>query len=414
VQQQSAETPEKEIMDAESFLTLDVISAVLFVLLLGAFLIRNRARIAVQKIIWPLFYIVMYRTKIGLATMERWSTKYRETIKLFGYFSIGIAFFGMLVASFSVVYMIVQLIFQPLAAEAGVSMVLPFTNVPGIGYLSFWHFIIAIFILMIVHEFSHGIVARAHGVEVKSSGFAVIGILAPILPAAFVEPDEEKMKKKEDIVQYSVFAAGPVSNIMLALLLFLAFPALNSLEDRMTIPEGFSYTLINNSLPAAQSGMTDSTIYALNGQRMDDYTTFAYGMLCVKPGDNVTLSTKKGNFSMIAAVNPSDEKRGFIGIKPQQNERDWKPEYQKVGPVFGWFKELFKWIMMLNFLIGLTNLLPIAIVDGGRMFQIALTKTVKDRKRANKIFGLIAILFIIFLLFGLLTSWFGNPFALLK
>jgi membrane-associated protease RseP (regulator of RpoE activity) len=403
-------------MDAAflNFLTLDVVSAILFVVLMGIFLYRNRAQIGLQKILFPFLYILMYRTKVGIATMERWSEKYREQIKLFGYFCIGIGFFGMIIASYSIVYMIVQLIFKPEVAEAGVSLVVPFTNVPGIGYLSFWHFIIAVFVLMIIHEFAHGIVARAHGLSIKSSGLAVIGVLAPILPAAFVEPDEEKMKKKDDIVQYSIFAAGPVANIMLALLLLLVFPQLTSIENTMTVPQGFSYTLINDSLPASQSGMNDSIINSLNGEKIDDYTQFQYGMLCVKPNHELTIGTMKGNYTMTAVANPADATRGFIGIKPKQNERIWKPHFETFGPVYSWFTELIKWIMALNLLIGLTNLLPVAIVDGGRMFQVVLKRTVKDRGRANKIFGIIAIIILICILFGLLTSWFGNPFALLK
>ena len=102
-----------------------------------------------------------------------------------------------------------------------------------------------------VHEFSHGVVARAHNVEVKSSGFAVLGIVLPIIPAAFVEPNEDKLKKEDAIVQYSIFAAGPVSNIFLAIIFFLVMISVfNPIEARLMEPIGFSADITNSTLPA--------------------------------------------------------------------------------------------------------------------------------------------------------------------
>ena len=95
-------------------------------------------------------------------------------------------------------------------------------NVPGLGILPFWYWLIAIFVIAVVHEFSHGIVARAHNIPVKHTGLAFFG---PII-GAFVEPDEKKLRAGKDITQYSVYAAGAFSNVILALLalLLLAYP----------------------------------------------------------------------------------------------------------------------------------------------------------------------------------------------
>ena len=38
---------------------------------------------------------------------------------------------------------------------------------------------------------------------------------------------------------------------------------------------------------------------------------------------------------------------------------------------------MFKWLFLLNLFVGLFNLLPLGIVDGGRMLQILLHKTIK-------------------------------------
>src|SRR3989338_644264 len=96
---------------------------------------------------------------------------------------------------------------------------------------SFLHWIISLFIIAIIHEFSHGVIARVYNIKIKSSGFAFLG---PI-PAAFVEPDEKKMEKSSAKAQLSILAAGSFSNILLALLviliLFFVSPFTNSLLE---------------------------------------------------------------------------------------------------------------------------------------------------------------------------------------
>ena len=43
--------------------------------------------------------------------------------------------------------------------------------------------------MIIIHEFSHGILARVENVKINSIGL----LLFAIIPGAFVEPDEEKL-----------------------------------------------------------------------------------------------------------------------------------------------------------------------------------------------------------------------------
>ena len=72
-------------------------------------------------------------------------------------------------------------------------------------YVPFWYWLIALFILAVVHEFAHGVIGERWGVRIKSSGFAFLGILAPIMPAAFVEPNEEDLAKKKWWQKIAVF-----------------------------------------------------------------------------------------------------------------------------------------------------------------------------------------------------------------
>jgi len=401
---------------------IDISSAVIFVILLGLFLLINKKKIALQKIVFPLLYIILYRTKIGIKFMDKIATRYREHVKLFGYAAIGLGFFGMLYISLGVLFMFIRMVFRPELKEPGISLVLPFTNVPGIGYLSFWHWIIAIFILAVIHEFAHGVVARAHGLKIKSSGFAVFGVIAPILPAAFVEPDEKVMNKQKDIVQYSVFAAGPIINIIFALILIMLLPytadmtggKLAPFEDTITEPVGLSFNILNESYPAAKAGLQDGMIIsAINGKPVDDYTDFAIQLMRIKPNQEIIITADEDEYSLTTAVHPDNEELAFLGIVPLKNERRIVDDYADIAPMFYWFRGLFKWLFLLNLFIGLANLLPLGIVDGGRMLKIALDKTVRNKAKAKQIWGTIAIAFLLILVFGLITSYLGNPFALL-
>ena len=323
----------------------------------------------------------------------------------------------MIFISINIILMIYSLLTVPEPA-AGVSLVLPFTNVPGIGYLSFLHWIIAIFVLAIVHEFSHGIVAKANGLDIKSSGFAFFSLIAPIIPAAFVEPDEKKLSKQSDIVQYSIFAAGPMANIALAVILFLLFPfvanpaQLAPFEATITEPIGFSFDLTNSTLPAAEAGLQSGMIITgFEGEDITEARPFLEKMnYCKEAGETISISTVNETYAVTSAeVNG----RGIIGISNIKNERRMKPEFEYLKHPFFWIKSLLRWLFLLNLFIGLFNLLPLGIVDGGRMLKTLLDSTMKNKKKATKLWGFISLFFLLALLLGLFVSYLGNPFAFL-
>lgn len=396
-------------------MNFEIILAILFVVFLSVFLIVNRAKLVVQKIIHPILYMVMYKSQFGIKFINKFADKYKELVKVFGYCCIGFGFIGMIYVTISVVYTLYAMLSAPSPA-AGVSLVLPFTNIPGVGYLSFLHWIVAIFVLALVHEFSHAIVARAHGIEIKSSGFAFLCLFAPIIPAAFVEPDEKKMHKHSDVVQYSIFAAGPMMNILIAVLILIAMPyvlnpgTLAPFEDKITEPIGFSFEVLNASLPAGQAGLeTGMIVSSVNGNTVKNAQQFAENMYyCANPGDIVNLTADGSVYSVKTADNSG---KALLGINNIKNERRVLPKYEWIKHPYYWTKELFRWLFLLNLFIGLFNLLPLGIVDGGLMMGLLLKSTNKNEHRAKKIWAIISTTLLLILLFSLLATYFGNPFA---
>jgi len=385
---------------------IDFISAIVFVVGLGIFLILKRKNLQLQSLVrigkFPIIFVLLMKTKWGLKFMDKMATRHRESIKLFGLISIGVGFVGMLLGIIYVVVALSIFLFKPQSQAANVALILPFTNIPGMGYLSFWHFLISLFIIALVHEFAHGIVARAHDIKVTSSGFGVLSVLIPIFPLAFVEPDEKSLPKKPDYVQHSVFAAGPVINIALAIICMLLVSfVFVPIEGALTEPKGFTYNTINSSYPAHI--LPNSTITGLNGRTIDTYTDFYEGMRCVVPGETIEIETYNGSYSITPVPSPDDPEKGFIGITPIQNERRIKAGYEISGPIFGWLKQLFIWLMNLNLAIGFVNLLPLFIVDGGRMFGVAAEKIAPGK--SNRIIYVVGMICLFVILFGLVKQY---------
>jgi len=367
-----------------------------------ALLIIFRKKIEVQAKI-----IFLYRMKWGLRWMDKVAQKRRPWIILCGYIGAGVGFIGMIVISYVLIKNLVSLIVSP-AATSGVSLVLPGMNIPGLGVLPFWYWLIAIFLIAITHEFSHGVVARAHNLKVKNTGLVMFG---PII-GAFVEPDEKQIRKQEDIKQYSILAAGAFTNIVLALvaLLLLNF-AFTPLQQTMVEPTGFTFeSYFGENMPAEQSGILPGTLITeINGQETKDFNSFSADLACLKPGDKLSLATPEKNYQLTLAENPDSPGKPFLGVYSITNQFAVKePFKQGLGKiaymVLDWWNGLLRWFFLLSLGIGLFNLLPLPIVDGGRMMQVFL-QSLKGKEKGDKVYKNISIFFLLVLVLNLVFPY---------
>jgi len=131
---------------------------------------------------------------------------------------------------------------------------------------------------------------------------------------------------------------------------------------------------------------------------------FSQEILLSKPGDTIQIQTNETTFSLIAADHPDGSKKAYIGILGLTNEYKFIGN-QPVGnfffDIFLWLKNLFQWIFVLSFGIGLANLLPLGPVDGGRMLQVALQKIYKNKEKGNMLWKKISILFLLILVINI-------------
>jgi len=349
--------------------------------------------------------IFLYRTKVGVNFINRFAKKHERSIKFFGLAGIGIAVLGIIAIVILLFHNLYNLITQP-SAQSGVSLILPGVHIPGspitIPLITGW---ISLFIVIIVHEACHGIVGKANGLDIKSSGLAFLGPIA----GAFVEPDEKKLLKKDDAVKHSVFAAGPVANIILGVIAFLLIIAVfTPLTNAITTPVGFSIGNVQDGYPAKEAGITGGMIITeINGVKIVDYEQFKDEISTIKPHEQVNITANNTLFTLVTAEHPDNPRKPYFGISNIKNERVLKNKSQGMKiffAVFKWIEEVVVLLFILGIGIGMANLLPLGPIDGGRILEAAASSIFgikKGRKIWIKVSWFVLLLLLINILFPL-------------
>ncbi len=172
--------------------------------------------------------ILMWKTKKGRKFIDKLSK--RNIWKYYGNVSILICVVAMLFTTFLLLWnLIISFKISPKSAPSPRLMI----GIPGINpIIPIGYGVFALAIAIAAHEVTHGIMARFGKIRLNS-----LGLLFLIFPiGAFVEPNEEELKKVSRIKRSRVFAAGPATNIIIAficllLLSFLFSPFIHSKVD---------------------------------------------------------------------------------------------------------------------------------------------------------------------------------------
>ncbi len=224
------------------------------------------------------------------------------------------------------------------------------------------YFAVAVVIAAAVHELFHAFTAVIHGVPVKGLGFALVAIV----PLAFTEIDEEGFKKARLRSRLVVLAAGPASNIILALLL---------------VPV----------LSAVMSPTTLAVIDVVHGSLAEHYGIKPYSLILSINGTPATLENLREVFSVNETVNismeimePDGSIRNITVTKPWNTTRLGvyivsapKPSLaQRYGvALMIHLSGLLQYSFLVNYSLALINAAPLFITDGGRIVYEWIKKT---------------------------------------
>jgi membrane-associated protease RseP (regulator of RpoE activity) len=391
--------------------------------------------------------VALYRTKIGVSLMERWGKGGAKFIRVLATIGMWVGFAGILFMVYMLADGLYNFIFVP-EAPATLAPILPGVRIPGVEvFVPFWYGIIALFVTIVIHEFSHGLVAAAYNLKVKHSGFVMFGPL----PGAFVEPDEKQLLKAPRKAQLSVFAAGPFSNILLTILLIILFGFLPTfanamggssegletftkytsivntakIQDELYRPTGLRLSSVVTGSAAEEAGMENGTLVTtINGndiiENQEGFEAEIAALYNLTPGQVVVMENANESWTIIARPRADDPARGQMGIlfsNYLEAEKDPAAleKYGKTGFVLiNVFIQQIFWIILLSSGIGLANLLPLGPVDGGRMLLLSLEKWL-PKKKAMAVWSKITVgvvIVVLLLVLGpivrhLLASWFS-------
>lgn len=386
-------------------MNFDLLFAVLFYGLILLFYLRNKEKFKVQG---KVFFL--YPTHLGLKLMDKIAKAFPRSLRVLSYVSIFIGFTGMGYIFYVLINGTYNLLLGSLgiipAVAPTIAPVLPGVKIPGAPVLSFFHWVISIFVVAVVHEFSHGVFARLYNLKVKSSGFAFLG---PIL-AAFVEPDEKHLAKAKSKEQLAVFSAGPFSNFIFGFLFLLIFSfATGPLESNMIDADGIIVNQVMEGYPAEKAGIeAPFVIKSINSEEVLDYVNFSRVVSDIKPNEKIVLKTEEDNFEIVTVKNPDNESKGFIGISGFDQKTKIRGSFEKkyygnsIYGVLHWINLLVVWLFIINIGIGLFNLLPLGPVDGGRMFLVVVLSVFKDKNKAQKVWNIVSMFCLLLIVINML------------
>ncbi|MCH7850015.1 MAG: site-2 protease family protein [Nanoarchaeota archaeon] len=434
----------------------------------------------------------LYRTQAGIKFINYVGDTYKKTLSRLRYVIIGVG----LVLMASMIWMLGQTLWIYIKFPGITDIIKAPPIAPLIPYFPklfgmesffppfyFTYFIVALAIVAVVHEGSHGIFMRRFKVPIKSTGLVFLG---PIL-GAFVEEEKRGFEKKKTVEQMTILGAGVFANLVFAMIFYLLYVAfffssfaasgyiftsyayvstpidsidsfgrdigereiiinggttimnftevivgeetyLMSTNNRRLILEGTDFTGQNVLLfpqnPAIKTGLK-GIIVEIDDQKIRNHYSLSSFLNTKKPGDLVTIITEnengRSNYEIVLAEHPDDSNRAYIGIAHTNPQR--RGFIGKLISLFMGFKEsstyyqptwdgelvefifyLLWWVMVINLLVALFNMMPLGMLDGGRFFYLSVLSVTGSSKFASMAFKF-ATYAIIFVFAFLMFIW---------
>ena len=283
--------------------------------------------------------------------------------------------------------------------------------IPGVTLTSgsaIMYFLLSIPIVLVVHEGAHGIVGVLEKINIKTGGFAIFIAMF----AGFVEPDEEQFSKAKKISRLRLIGAGPTSNVIFAFALGAIL--FTNPMFAMVVPEPFLSSFYEEAEDgvlvlslidgggAQQAGIQENdVIIKINDVNIASAIDLQKNPL--EPGETVNVTILRDGSEVVFPVtimaSPDDPERGLIGI--MRNDQPPKPIYNFIDwgldtPMGFQFSMFLLWLWMISFFIGIINMLPLPILDGGKFIHTIIDGKISEKAVNGTMMMVYAFTFIIF------------------
>ena len=283
--------------------------------------------------------------------------------------------------------------------------------IPGVTLTSgsaIMYFLLSIPIVLVIHEGAHGIVGVMEKIGIKTGGFAIFIAMF----AGFVEPDEEQFSKAKKISRLRLIGAGPTSNVIFAFALGAIL--FTNPMFAMVVPEPFLSSFYEEAEDgvvvlslidgggAQQAGIQENdVIIGINDVNIASAMDLQKNP--VQPGDTVNVTILRDGSEIVIPVtimaSPDDPERGLIGI--MRNDQPPQPIYNIIDwgldtPMGFQFSMFLLWLWMISFFIGIINMLPLPILDGGKFIHTIIEGKISEKAVNGTMIVVYAFTFITF------------------
>jgi len=254
--------------------------------------------------------VMMVRTQRGKGLLEK-ASKPRRFWRWYGEVSLWVCWAAMAIVGLMMIIVFISALISPpqvdppkvseMIALPGVNPVIPL----GWGALAF-------IVCLVIHEFGHGLLARGHGMRIRSFGLLMLG---PIPLGAFAEPEHQEINQAPKRERQRMFAAGPATNIFAAVFLLLILGALTS--QVVAAQPGVHAKGIIKDEGAEQAGMLPyDTITEINGSSISDVDDFSKVMENHHSGEvvNVTVIRQSDSSTEVLNVTLGDKHDHYLKL----------------------------------------------------------------------------------------------------
>ena len=298
--------------------------------------------------------------------------------------------------------------------------VLPGIPVPGLGVVIPFVGWVSLFIVLVVHEMSHGILMSYYKQKINSVGLVLAGLF-PI--GAFVEQEDKTFDKLDDKKSLLVLSAGSASNLLLipiGIILLLVFslisapfiPGISEEQNKAyfgvrvdKVEDKVSMCGIDVNAPAKGKLFVGDIIKQTNGMDVNSLTSLRTATLLSTGDINFLVSRKNIDTNLYENI--------FVNITPNLFV---DMNIKKIGADFGAIPTDYNMPLTAQagvFLIGNTNMALLLLIiiafaagsfnyfpaepfDGGRMGKIMMSPYAgfmkfKTKKETQKFIGRIFI-----------------------